>query len=134
MCAIDDCTPWEIYRSETHTAHTERRCTECYRTIRRGEPFEYAIGRLCGETRWDTFALCQHCKAATEWLITVCGGWPYGDLGEELREHWWSGYSSICLARLIAGMRLGWCNGRMPVPDPAILTADATRLLERQVA
>jgi len=134
MCAIDECAPWEFYSCETRTARKEWRCTECHRRIRRGEPYEYATGKLCGSTRWDVYALCRHCDAATNWIITVCGGWPYGDLGSELREYYLSGYSSICLARLAAGVRLGWLDGRMPVPDADAASADAKRLLERQVA
>ncbi|MBA2696633.1 MAG: hypothetical protein H0U62_12530 [Actinobacteria bacterium] len=134
MCAIDECTPWDVYSSEARTARKDRSCTECHRQIRRGEPYEYATGKLCGETRWDVYALCQHCDAATYWINTMCGGWPYGDLGSELREHYLSGYSSIYLARLAAGVRLGWLDGRMPVPDADAASADAERLLERQVA
>lgn len=43
------------------------------------------------------------------------------------REHWYDGYVSPTLGRLAAGVRLGWCEGRMPVPEHA--AADARRQL-----
>ena len=57
----------------------------------------------------------------------MCGGWPLGELRNELREYWYDGYVSPTLGRLAAGVRLGWCEGRMPVPEHA--AADARRQL-----
>jgi len=127
MCAVDECEPWAVVRSEQPTARKEYRCGECLRTIRRGERYDYTVGRLVGEICWETHRTCAHCRAAAGWLEVMCGGWPLGGLCVELRDHWRDGYASSVLGRLAAGVRLGWCDGRTPVPEHA--AEDARRQL-----
>ena len=131
MCAIDGCEPWSVVRHEQRTAGKEHECIECHRTIRRGERHEYIAGRTLDTPQWLTSRTCTHCRAAGRWLDVMCGGWPIGDLYDELREHWHEGYASPVLGRLAAGVRLGWCDGRTPIPARA---ADDARRQLGQVA
>jgi hypothetical protein len=57
----------------------------------------------------------------------MCNGWPLSGLHDELREHWYEGYASPVLGRIIAGVRLGWLDRRIPVPTRA--AEDARRQL-----
>jgi len=127
MCAVDDCEPWAVVRHDQRTARKEHRCGECPRTIKRGERYEITTGRVAGETQWVTCRVCAHCRAAAGWLEVMCGGWALGGLCVELRDHWRDGYASPVLGRLAAGVRLGWCDGRTPVPEHA--AEDARRQL-----
>jgi len=131
MCAVEECEPWAVVRSDQPTARKEYRCGECPRTIRPGERYDYTVGRLVGEARWETHRTCAHCRAAAGWLEVMCGGWPLGGLCVELRDHWREGWASPVLGRLAAGVRLGWCDGRTPIPARA---ADDARRQLGQVA
>jgi hypothetical protein len=114
VCAIDDAEPWDVYRVSVRTARKAHRCTECGRPIAVGESYRFLTGLLDG--RWSTYRTCAHCLAAGEWLDVMCGGYLLGGLAEELREHWESGYQAMDFARLIAGLRWSWHDGRDPVP------------------
>jgi len=94
MCAIDGCEPWSVVRHEQRTAGKEHACSECHRTIRRGERHEYTAGRTLDTPQWLTSRTCAHCQAAGRWLDVMCGGWPIGVLYDELRDHWEEGYAS----------------------------------------
>lgn len=131
MCAVDDCEPWAVVRHEQRTARKDHYCGECSRVIKRGERYEIVTGLLVGDDRWATHRVCAHCRAAAQWLEVMCGGWVLGGLRSELREHWYDGYVSPVLGRLAAGVRLGWLDGRMPVPARA---ADDARRQLGQVA
>lgn len=130
MCAVDDCEPLGMGRQAWRTARKEHRCCECRRAIGRGERYEVTTGLADGT--WCTWRVCEHCRAAARWLDVMCGGWPFTCLGDELREHWLDGYSSAVLGRLVAGVRLKWLDGRIPVPEHA--ADDARRQLARLVA
>lgn len=114
MCAID-AEPPTLARESSPTARKEHRCSECARTIRPGERYERVTGLWDG--RWSTFTTCAHCRAARVWLEVVCGTWLYGELFQELEEHWNEGYASIPFGRLIVGVKRGWHGGADPVPD-----------------
>lgn len=115
MCAVEDCEPFTVYTSKWPTARKAHRCVECRRSIRRGERYHHFQG-LCDGT-WSTVRTCLHCEAMTAWMNAICGGWPIGQLLEELEEHFREGYASIRFARLIVGMRRRWHDGADQVPD-----------------
>lgn len=115
MCAIDDLEPWDVYGDSRPTARKEHGCIECDRTIRKGEKYFRAEG--CIDGTWLTYKLCQHCDSLSGFMMTLCNGWPFGDLYDELVEHWREGYASIPLGRLIVSMRLKWHDGSDPVPE-----------------
>lgn len=116
MCRAEDADPWTLYESDERVARKEHRCGECWRTIRVGESHHWAHGLVTGQ--WTTHRTCAHCAAAAVWLERTCHGWIYGEVCEELVEHWREDevYRSAWLARAIAGMRRKWLDGRIPVP------------------
>lgn len=128
MCRIQDCDePWDLFHAKTVTARKEHKCNECGRVIAKGESYHRANALADG--RFDTFKLCAHCDAASEWLTVVCNGYIYGDIGEELEEHWHEDttFRSRELAEAIAGRRRAWrysYSGKlMPVPHGVKLAA-----------
>jgi hypothetical protein len=127
MCRIQGCDPWDLYHAEQRTARKPHKCTECGRVISKGERYHYASG--LAEGRFDTFKMCEHCDAASDWLTEVCNGYIYGDIGEELEEHWEEDttFRSRELAEAIIGRKWAWRyphSGRlMPVPRRLKLVA-----------
>jgi hypothetical protein len=117
MCRIADAERSDFGTNRMVRAKKEHRCTECGRAIAAGEEYEYASGKIDGY--FLVHKTCQHCTAARAWLLEACTGYVYTEVGEELIEHWWESetFRSVTLARLIAGMRHRWFDGRMPVPD-----------------
>lgn len=116
MCAVDDCEPWVASKQETRRARKPWRCCECGRIIAVGEQHQFLSGRTSDSDGWVEHRWCQHCDAAAVWMQVVCNGYLIGGLQEELREHWESGYQSLPFARLIAGMRWRWHDGRAAIP------------------
>lgn len=117
MCRIEWCDEGPEFFSESfRTAAKDHRCRECYRTIAKGERYSYDAGKWNGEFR--SVKTCAHCVVARQWIQIVCGGWVYTEVLEELIEHWQeeTELRSITLARLIAGMKQKWHEGRDPVP------------------
>lgn len=123
MCRVEDADRAVIETTEERRARTVHKCTECHRIINRGERYEYSHALHGG--RWDTYRTCAHCCAARLWLERECHGYVYTEVLEELVEHWWDGYQNMWLARVIAGMRHRWHDGRLPVPSepPALVVA-----------
>lgn len=110
MCAIDDAEPAEILQEEIRKARKEHRCSECRRAIAIGEEYLYEFTKFDGETH--TYKTCAHCQVGRLWLQRECGGWVYGMVHEDLREHvgeyqqdkgW-----KIALLKLTAGMQRKW--------------------------
>lgn len=123
MCRVDDSDPWKFFNAEIRHARRPYKCCECGRHIAIREAYRYAIGRM--DDQVYTYRTCQHCEAAGHWLLIVCGGFLFEGLLEELVEHWEESPTlrSITLARLIAGMRHQWYDGRSPLPDRAAIAA-----------
>lgn len=106
MCAVDDTDDWTFFRDSIRTARKVHECRECRRMIERGESYHYATGLFDGQ--WFTFHVCRHCDAAGSWMRVVCGGWLLGELKDELRGHWWDGYSGLYIGRAIVGIGRQW--------------------------
>jgi hypothetical protein len=124
MCRSENADPATLCREVIRLAVKDHRCDECGRTISAGERYEFVHGLYDGH--WDTYHTCQHCQAARAWLERECGGWVYTEVRDELIEHWeedWI-YRTIWLARVIAGMKHRWHDGRLPVPaTPPVVAA-----------
>lgn len=123
---INDCDTYALYETKMRRANKHRVCDECSRQIERGETYRYAKGLYDG--RWEHHAMCAHCSAAAEWLLSVCNGYQHCGVREDLVEHWTYSetYRSVWLARAIAGMRRRWCRRDgtlLPVPGPPPITA-----------
>jgi hypothetical protein len=79
------------------------------------------------EGSWMSFKTCQHCIAAAQWLIVVCGGWVHQGLYEDLTEHRDEGYNPRWLSIAASGVRRGWTgkNGKlwrpMTLPNAKLL-------------
>ncbi len=130
MCAVDACEPADVWSQRDRKARVPHRCGECQRTVDTGET--YRLFKWLYDGRWSSAKVCRHCLAAGEWLDVVCGGWPVGMLREELIEHWDEGYCAVAFGRLIAGQKMGWHDGRDPVPSG--VASLATRMMRAQVA
>jgi len=130
MCAFDDCDTADIWTHRDRKARVPHRCRECGRTVAPGET--YRLNTWLYDGRWSTSKTCQHCLAAGSWLDEVCGGYPVGMLREELVEHWHEGFRSVPFARLIAGQKRRWHDGRDPIPEG--VAALANQMMQGQVA
>lgn len=105
----------EFSHDTTPCAKKEYKCCECYRMI--------SIGEKYGKTRgvWDgqfiTFKTCEHCLVARNWIQDECGGYVYGMLLEDLREHRDNSYDDTAdpkLRRYIALLPRKWkINGQL---------------------
>lgn len=121
MCMVENADGWRVFRDDHPVAREPHRCGECHRTITSGERYYAASGVSQyiprGESpRWERIRMCAHCEAAAQWLVEVCRGYVFGEVRDELCEHWNEGYASVPLGRLIGGMRYRWADGRMPIP------------------
>jgi hypothetical protein len=99
-----------------YVARKEHKCNECLRKIQPGE--KYTRERFVWEGKAQTHKTCAHCMMARGWLHHNCGGWLYGAVEEDIREHAYENYGGY-VKRLAVGMRWKWRapSGRMlPVP------------------
>ncbi len=118
MCMIQDSDGYVTLLSNRHpVARKEHKCTECYRKITSGEKY------LREAYIWDgdlvTSKVCAHCEVVRQWLSDECGGWLYGALEEDIREHAEDSHYGFGVLRLAAGMGREWTrkDGRLwPIP------------------
>jgi hypothetical protein len=115
MCRVEDADPWDFFYQETRRARIPHLCGECRRTIVPGERYVYSKGLF--DKRWSMHRTCQHCEVAGLWLYYACGGYLFGDLRDELEEHFREEVQlrSPTLRHLIIGIRRKWAG--YPVPD-----------------
>lgn len=116
MCSTDYDVA-SVYNEKMARATKDHVCTECGRTIKKGESYKNVWGVwVFGH---DTYKTCQHCRVAQEWLSDECGGFLHGGLDEEILEHAFE-YRKTFLYRWIIGIRRGWkkfnSDGLMPLP------------------
>lgn len=131
MCAVEDAEPWDFFITSTPRAAKIHRCTECAREIKIKEQHYLCKGLADGS--WQVYRTCSHCMAAGEWMQEVCNGWLFGDLHEEMVEHWNEGYASVGFGRLIAGVKRRWHEGADPIPDVTAVRAMAAEMLREMV-
>ena len=117
MCMIDGLDePFKVWSQATRSARRPHRCIECGREIAPGERYEYSTGLL---NSWDSFHTCEHCVAARIWLESVCHGFLYHAVQEDLEEHWtehWRPIKNTYLGRLIVAMRNDWMYHGTRIP------------------
>ena len=128
MCCCDD-NPPKFYGCIDRKARKPHRCSECRRTIARGEQYREHSGLWDGH--FDTFRWCAHCEAAhaiadRAWSeyqrkfdrfhvedLCFCFGGLWEAIEESFRD--WAGYREHAhVARLIAGARRKWTIKRGP--------------------
>ncbi len=117
MCMVDDADGYVTVLSEAHRkARKAHKCSECHRQIEAGETYLVEGTLYDGEKK--THKTCQHCEVVREWLRDECGGFLYGGIEEDIREHAWEGYG-IRVKMMAVGMERFWRrkDGRMwPLP------------------
>lgn len=132
MCMMDDSdgAVTMIADGRFYRAKAQQKCAECGRVIDAGESYHresYVVDK-----KFSTHKTCAHCMVVRGWLQAECGGWLYGYVEEDAREHVFynRGYYGMDLYRAVAGMQWNWRtpSGRLlPVPKP-IRTSDELRL------
>lgn len=120
MCLVDesDGPVITIGADERPRAKRQHRCSECRRTIDPGE--RYLRERYVADGVFRVHKTCAHCEVARAWLQDECGGWLYGGVEEDIRQHCedGSGYS-MSLYRIAVGMDWRWHTPRgrlLPIP------------------
>lgn len=91
-------------------------CKECGRTINKGEKYLREVFKFDGAL--TTHKTCEHCEMVRRWLVYECGGWVYGAIAEDIREHFQEGYG-FGIGRLAVGIGRNWkrYDGTlMPIP------------------
>lgn len=128
MCAIDDCDRCDVWDVTQHRAAKPHECTECRRTIAKGEHYR-RIG-WSFEGSWGTMRLCTHCQIGADWLLAECGGFMADGVLEEIREHA-EEYRRASLWKIVVGASKRWAkfggSGLMPVPAMPPLSEHAPR-------
>lgn len=123
MCRVDWDSAPDFYTEKMVTARKAHTCSECRRTIHRGERYERVAGKWHG--LMSSYTTCVHCIAARDWLHIACGGWIFTEVLDELVEHWHESptFQTMTLGRLIAGMRRKWSDGKAEIPDADVIRA-----------
>lgn len=127
MCMIDNGDGVVTMLSEANPrARIAHRCKECGRTIEPGE--QYHADRFIWDGKLHNHKTCAHCMVARGWLWNECGGWLYGAVEEDIREHAYEGYP-MDVRRLAIGMQWKWRtpSGRL-LPVPAVPLTTHERL------
>lgn len=121
MCRIDDGDMPTVHRQRQRRARVAHACCECRRPIEPGETYRYTFMVFDGDP--SSFALCDRCQVAADWLARNCGGYCFGEVADEMREraHEAPDYA-LPFLRVVAGMRRQWRSsersGLLPVPTP----------------
>lgn len=104
-----------------YRARKPHRCSECARPIEKGEQY------VCTRGMWDgnisVYKRCAHCEVLREWLAAECGGWMYGDVVSDVREHiqdYGVSQYGFGLARLVVLAQNDWRRAGQLVPVPTI--------------
>lgn len=109
MCMIDGADgDWTNLGQTTRKARKRHRCYECSRWIEPGETYEDARG--VGDGYIMVMRSCAHCVQARRWLVSVCSGYLWGAVAEDLAEHWTEEWTLRCLdlGRLVVWQRNDW--------------------------
>lgn len=119
MCMIDDADyTVDVLAKTRPRAKRPHTCAECRRTIDPGET--YLRETFLNEDReMVTHKTCAHCEVARNWLSAQCGGWCYGGVEEDVREHCFGHGYTMGLYRIAVGMDWKWRTPRgrlLPVP------------------
>lgn len=121
MCMIDDGVGivTMINEGRYFVARGIHRCGECGRDIKPSE--RYHRESYVFEGDFKMHKTCVHCMVVRGWLTEECGGWLFGQIEEDAREHVFDspGHYRMDVYRAVVGMQ--WCwrspSGRLlPVP------------------
>jgi hypothetical protein len=134
MCMYDDGDGQVtmIRDGKFRMARKAHRCHECRRQIEAGE--SYHAEAYYFDSKFTEHKTCAHCMVARGWLQDECGGWLYGAIEEDIREHCRSGYAyPVGVHRLAVGMAWKWRRkdgSLMPIPARPMTTHEAREHLK----
>jgi hypothetical protein len=118
MCMIDNCDGFAVVlHSRQQRARITHRCTECRREIGPGET--YLVERTVFEGEATSHKFCAHCQEVRAYLLAECSGFAYGQIEEDIREHWCGDTDNSAatreVRRLALGMAMEWrrADGRL---------------------
>jgi hypothetical protein len=113
---------WRSLGETQPVARKEHRCSDCGRTIQVGERYKRHV--FISDEGLENCVQCDRCKAATNWLDLVCGGWLYNAVNEDIAEHWGEHpeFRSLALGHLVVAARRGWSR-----KDGTLYTPEAIR-------
>lgn len=110
MCRVDYCDEHcTVLADAWRRARKPHKCTECGRVIDPGERYHFEAVLFDGAV--GPHKTCEHCSVARNWLGWECGGFVYGEVAEEIREHaeeYWPNHATKLLLRLDAGLKARW--------------------------
>ena len=117
-CRIDDAYACDVHNDSHPAAQKHHTCRECRRTIKAGESYE--LVRVLWDGSWNTIKTCTHCQAAREFLGKYCSGWVYGEVLDELVEHYdeLSATRFSQLGRVCVAMKNQWASGSGLIAAP----------------
>lgn len=88
--SIDDCEPFQAYRSEVRKARKDHNCSACRRTILKDTYYMYVSYIFDGEAA--DLKRCGSCEALYEHLVKMGDGETCPaqllDCGESYQDHW----------------------------------------------
>jgi hypothetical protein len=85
MCRADDSDMPAFVNETKRKARKPHKCHECRRWIQPGERYAHVCGQWDGA--FHAFKVCAHCDVLRDWLSAECGGYLFGEVVEDVREH-----------------------------------------------
>lgn len=82
VCVDFDGETAEFFSERMVKARKDHVCTECGDTIKKGDTYEYVVGKWEGD--FDYYKTCQTCKNIRNDLFQC--GWTYGNMWEDTRN------------------------------------------------
>lgn len=125
MCMVDSANGFVTVLTEPRMVKARKvhLCDECCRFIQAGEHYER--GSHIWEDELNTTRVCRQCRVARKWLVSRCGGWVYGGVQQDIREHaqeWAETPDGWWLALTEELMKRRWLGGLAPaLPPPPLL-------------
>jgi hypothetical protein len=85
MIDYDGDTPIVLLSSVGRKARKRHKCMECYRVINVGE--QYLVEGYISDGEKFTHKTCGNCVVARNYLADNCGGFVYGLVQEDIKNH-----------------------------------------------
>jgi len=85
MVDLDDDGRSVIWEKSWPKARKEYRCGECDSVIAIGEKHEKHSSLFDGA--WSNHRMCYPCSYAADWLMDECGGFIYGSVYIDIKDH-----------------------------------------------
>ena len=110
-CDCDYDYTYDFYRETVQTCRKPRKCSECSREIGKGERYTYVVGK--GDGHIDTFSVCPHCQAATDYIRKIVACWCY-TLGDRWQNNDDFEGEPFAVRRFAVAARRKWARKRGP--------------------